>query len=548
LGEAGNDSSGVLSRVDGLGGWISAGTESSGFVPLASMARVFDSRNAIGVSTKTPLPSAKEFVVPALGIGGLPSTNVSALLLDISVHDQDDYTRVKLWADGTPQPSLQGLVHNKKGVEPLGNSAVVPVGANGKIRLWHAAGEAHIVVDVHGYFTKSATISTAGGFVPVTQSRLVDTRKDIGTTGGAIPANGNRTVTLTGSGIPSGTGTVFASVALFSPTDDGFLRLSPGSGVTTGTGGPDVSFPKRTFAAGSMIKLSGNKVTINNHSAAAVQVAIDVQGYFSQNAAVGGGYHFADARVLDTRTATTRLAGNKTIEFDVGGVGGVPATGVTAAALNIHTYKSGQEGNSLTVWPTGAATPAGVAHYQPGNNAATGSINRASLAIIPTGTDGKISLRNNSDTETDVYIELEGWFQDQAGAGSAKSQAADSTLVENFSYPGASAIKSKRNIELISGDGRITLSDDCSGSASRIMVETFLAGGEGQYCFAVQGDTGYLKVNVPNVYLVWSGDEPLKAKYTVGGVAESVDLNANDVATIGANTPDASVLLELRAG
>ena len=176
LGETETSTAGVLSRVDGLEDWISANTDRSGYVPLASMSRVFDSRNAVGVSTTTPLVAEKEYAFQVLGVGGIPLTNVSAVMLDLSVHDQTTYTQTKLWADGTTQPALQGLVHNKAGVEPLGNSAVIPVGANGKVRLWHAAGTAHVVVDVQGYFTRTATSPTAGGFAPITQTRLVSSQ------------------------------------------------------------------------------------------------------------------------------------------------------------------------------------------------------------------------------------------------------------------------------------------------------------------------------------------------------------------------------------
>lgn len=122
------------------------------------------------------------------------------------------------------------------------------------------------------------------------------------------------------------------------------------------------------------------------------------------------------------------------------------------------------------------------------------------------------------------------------------------SLVEDYSYPGAAAIERERHIKLISGDGRITLLENCSSTQPKIQVETFAAGSEGAYCFAVNGNTGLLKVEVPNVYLIFAGDEPLNAKYTVDGVAEEVDIRAGDLQGIGANDPDAAVLLELRAG
>jgi hypothetical protein len=122
------------------------------------------------------------------------------------------------------------------------------------------------------------------------------------------------------------------------------------------------------------------------------------------------------------------------------------------------------------------------------------------------------------------------------------------SIVEDFSYPGAAAVKQQRGIELISGDGRITLLDNCDGAEPKIQVETFATGAEPRYCFAVKGNTGRLTLNVPNVYLIFAGDEQLYAKYTVDGNPEDVTIKANGLAGIGAESEDAGVLLELRAG
>lgn len=138
-----------------------------------------------------------------------------------------------------------------------------------------------------------------------------------------------------------------------------------------------------------------------------------------------------------------------------------------------------------------------------------------------------------------------------AASGSAAVAAQDEappSLVEDYSYPGAAAVETSRHIKLISGDGRITLLDNCSTTEPKIQVETFAAGSEGVYCFAVKGDRGMLKLEVPNVYLIFAGDEPLNAKYTVDGVADDVDIRPGGLEGIGASDPDAAVLLELRAG
>lgn len=138
-----------------------------------------------------------------------------------------------------------------------------------------------------------------------------------------------------------------------------------------------------------------------------------------------------------------------------------------------------------------------------------------------------------------------------AVSGSAASAAeadAPPSLVEDYTYPGAAGLEASRHIKLISGDGRITLLKDCTSTDPKIQVETFAAGSEGIYCFKVKGDKGVLKLEMPNVYLIFAGDEQLNAKVTVGAVAEEVDIRAGSLKGVGASDPDGAVLLELRAG
>lgn len=150
-----------------------------------------------------------------------------------------------------------------------------------------------------------------------------------------------------------------------------------------------------------------------------------------------------------------------------------------------------------------------------------------------------------------VAVAAAGVLAGVAVGGSAAVAAEDDrmpSIVEDHSYPGADRLAAERGIRLISGDGRITLLPDCTGTAPKIQVETFDAGSERYYCFAVKGDRGHLTLNVPNVYLIMSGDEELWARYTVSGEQREVTVEENDMVGIGVGDPDAGVLLELRAG
>ena len=66
------------------------------------------------------------------------------------------------------------------------------------------------------------------------------------------------------------------------------------------------------------------------------------------------------ARLLDTRTGTgapaAKMSAGQTLDLQVTGQGGVPASGVSAVVLNV-TATSPTTAGFLTVFPTGVARP-----------------------------------------------------------------------------------------------------------------------------------------------------------------------------------------------
>lgn len=127
--------------------------------------------------------------------------------------------------------------------------------------------------------------------------------------------------------------------------------------------------------------------------------------------------------------------------------------------------------------------------------------------------------------------------------GSHEAVAADaaSSLVEDYSYPGADAIP---DITLIKGDGRITLVECDSGKPDLITVESI---GRAVYCFSVRGDSGWLSLRLDRVFIIGAGDQEVAAKVTADGVTETVTVAEGKLEPIGVTDPDFGVLLELRA-
>jgi hypothetical protein len=444
------------------------------YVPLTTVERILDTRNGTGISGTAPLAERVEKSFPVLGVAGLPTENVSAVLVDVTLLNPSESTLFKVWADGAPQP-VQGVVHSA--IKPVSNAAVIPVNDSGRLRIWNWGGTAHAIIDVQGYFTKVTSSGGPGGFVPVTETRVIDSRSNIGTTGGAIPAGGSRTVTLAPAGVPAGTTTLYATVAALGATVEGYLRFLPGT-ATTAAGGPDFTYPLHSSSAGTTLRLSGGKLTIVNKGAAAVNVVVDVEGYFSPTSTLGAGYRPADARLLDTRGGATRLAAQSSMNFAVGGAGGLPVRAIAGALLNIHSQKNTAGANALVAWPTGTAMPPISSNNNPGNTGEAGNTSTASLNIIKPGANGMVTIRNLGATDIDVYIDLEGYFLDPLPPVAIEKNSRTSILQSTASAP-----TSAWHLEFsyVDNSGQLRHGDipdpDAANNQDTITIQT-LSGGE----------------------------------------------------------------------
>ncbi|MEZ5142857.1 MAG: peptidoglycan DD-metalloendopeptidase family protein [Acidimicrobiales bacterium] len=153
---------------------------------------------------------------------------------------------------------------------------------------------------------------------------------------------------------------------------------------------------------------ANGRVSVFNN-AGSVNVIADVVGFFAPSSAAGGFVSTTPARILDTRDGTggftTRFGPGQARSVKVTGVGGlngVPATGVSAVVLNV-TVTGPTAPSFLTVWPSGVTMPT------------TSNLNFVAGQTVPNlvmarvGPDGKVSIFNNSGN-VDVIADVVGWY------------------------------------------------------------------------------------------------------------------------------------------
>ncbi len=139
-------------------------------------------------------------------------------------------------------------------------------------------------------------------------------------------------------------------------------------------------------------------------------------------------------------------------------------------------------------------------------------------------------------------------FSGPAGAG---AEDAPPPIEETYEYPGAAQIERDRGLKLIKGDGHILFAD-CVTGADQIKVESRRwPGTRGHFCFVVKGTKGYVTLEIPEAYVIWSDqNHALNAKITVAAETETVHVPKDDFVGIGesGNDPNSgpATVLELR--
>ncbi len=375
----------VVAPVDQPVAQADAAGRGGDFVPLSAPSNIYDTRKA----AKLKAGGRASFTV--LGVGGVPATGVSAVMVRVIAAAPTAATWITVYAANTTQPSVSTVY--AMATEQQSNVAIVKPGANGQLTVYNAHGESHVIVEVQGYF-KTSTGSANGGLVPITQKRVVDTR----TTGGIIPAGGSRVIDLAPGGIPVGASAAYLSLTVPpNSTQPGYFSAAP-TGVAMSANGVLNYENGIASSSGTVVPLTTDtKVTFKNWGTTAAHLIVDTMAYFSKTSSVGAGLRPAMGRLFGGY-----VAANGTLDLPVGGTFGLPTRGVAGAMLSVQG--GGAAAGVLRVWSNGEAEPP-TSHAQH----QAGAHHRSSVIVKP-GTDGIVRIKNQSTSQSLVYVDIEGWF------------------------------------------------------------------------------------------------------------------------------------------
>ena len=366
-------------------------TAQSALYHAITPARLLDTRDG------APVAAGGTIAQPVTGVGGVPASGVSAVVLDVTVTQPTSSSFLTVYADGAARPPTANL--NFVADQTVTNLVVADVGADGKVAVFNAAGSTHVVLDVAGWFAPDGATTGGGRYSPVPATRILDTRS-----GAPVAPWGTIAEPVTGvGGVPaSGVSAVVLDVSVTQPTSSSYVTVYPDGEARPLTA-------DLTFAAGQtvtnlvMAKVGADgKVALFN-AAGSTHVVIDVVGWFGSDGVTAGGRYSAvpPTFVLDTRSGAPVAPGG-TIVQPVTGVGGVPASGVAAVVLDVSVTQP-TSSSFLTVYPDGAVRPlAANLNFVAGQTVTT-------LVVAAVGADGKVAVFNNAGS-THVLISVVGWY------------------------------------------------------------------------------------------------------------------------------------------
>ncbi len=276
-----NGQGGRTDLLADVAGYFNAGSATAaGSFGSLSPTRILDTRSGNGAARR-PVAGKGTLGLQVTGRGGVPSGNVSAVVLNVTAVSPTSKGYLTVYPEGGSRPVVSNLNFTRGTIVP--NLVIVPVSSDGRVSMFNGqSGSIDLLADVAGYFV-SGTPTLAGAFDPVAPTRILDTRSRNGvSTTSPVDPKGTVTLQVTGrGGVPAtGVGSVVLNVTTVLPTSSGFATVYP-----DGSSRPVVSnlnFEKGLTVANLVVVPVGpdGKVKLFNGSAGKTHLLADVAGYF----------------------------------------------------------------------------------------------------------------------------------------------------------------------------------------------------------------------------------------------------------------------------
>jgi len=273
-----NIAGGSVSLIADVTGYFTK-TTTSGYQATAPN-RVLDTRKGTGLTGGKPAKVGGGQTIPVTVSGGFGVSGVTAVVLNLTATNAAGGGYITAYGDGAARPVASSL--NYAAGSTIANTVIVPVSTGGKIDLYNgSSAPVDLIADVEGYF--STFPDANGAFVPVTPTRLYDSRK-------SAPLTSFGTATLepsvldTQAQLPSTVAGYVYNLTATQPAAGGYLTVYP-AGTTQPTAS-NLNFNAGETTSNTAFAAAGsaNGVGANsfyNGSGGTAQFVVDLFGYFA---------------------------------------------------------------------------------------------------------------------------------------------------------------------------------------------------------------------------------------------------------------------------
>ncbi|MET7396335.1 choice-of-anchor D domain-containing protein [Dactylosporangium sp. NPDC005572] len=397
-------------RTIGLGLSGHLGVEGT-YVPV-NPTRLLDTREGNG-APKAPLGGGKTLHLQVTGRGGVPSSKVSAVVLNVTVTGPTSAGYLTVYPSGIARPTASSL--NFPAGWTGANGVTVPVGTNGQVDIYNAAGNTHVIADVQGYYYSyddTQTLWTAGQYWPTQPERLLDSR---------APAFGGPLNPWEYVEIPVSYGAAYdvhiralaVNITAVSPTMSGYVTawngLAERPKASTLNFTPGSVVPNFAVVPTSWCFTCGAKgapsIGVGNFSSGRTHIVVDIFGFYDDGQIPGGlRFHpLTPTRIVDTRDGlgarTFTGAGTSTVAAP----SAVASDNTYALVANV-TGVDPVNSTYLSLWATGDTKPT------VSNLNLTPHEVRPNAAFVNLGPGNKFNVFNAA-WKVDVVIDVSGTFE-----------------------------------------------------------------------------------------------------------------------------------------
>ena len=341
-----NGATGTVDLIADVAGYHRDGSVSdAGGFTAVSPARLLDTRNGTG-APRAAVGAGKTVTIQVTGRGGIPASGVSAVALNVTVTQPTGNGYATVYPTGGSRPNASNLNFTKGAT--VSNLVIARVGTGGKVTLHNGAkGTIQLIADLAGHY-RDGSVSTDGGFTPVSPARLLDTRNGTGAARAAVGAGKTVTLQVTGrGGVPSsGVSAVALNVTVTQPTGNGYATVYP-AGMSK-PGASNLNFTKGRTVSNLVIARvgSGGKVTLHNGAKGTIQLIADVAGHYRGPAVSGS------TAAVSSLTAVGRSSASVALEWTNSGSPAAIVVRRAKGATPPATATSGDAGIAITGTPT----------------------------------------------------------------------------------------------------------------------------------------------------------------------------------------------------